>query len=318
MRLEIVLQENDVRLDKAVAAALPEYSRSQVQAWIKDGLVTRDGRPVKASEKSEAGMALELMLPEEPSTEIRAEEIPLDIVYEDEYLMVINKPQGMVVHPGAGHHSGTLVNALLHYSGDELSDVNEGERRGIVHRLDKDTSGLLLVAKDNQTHRKLSAQLSAHKISRIYETIVYGFFSEKAGLIDAPIGRDKQNRQRMACVPDGKPARTHFRLMASLKYGSYLRVKLETGRTHQIRVHMKYIGHPVVADPIYAPNRETFGLRGQCLHAREIAFQHPVTKEAMHFEAPLPDWFVSTLDKLGYAYTDHLEWPEEWPCEAAE
>lgn len=315
MQRRVILQQEDLRIDKALAGVLPDFSRSQIQTLIKEGAVTHEGRAVKASEKSFPGMELELILPEAQDTELKAEDIALDVVYEDDYLMVVNKPQGMVVHPGAGHHSGTLVNALLYYSGDALSDVNTGERRGIVHRLDKDTSGLLLVAKDNKTHRQLAAALAAHKIERIYETIVYGFFSEKAGLIDAPIARDKKNRQRMACVPDGKPARTHFRVLASLKYGTYLRARLETGRTHQIRVHMHYIGHPVIGDPVYAPRRKNFGLKGQCLHARELSFVHPVTKERMHFEQELPDWFQKTLDKLGYADAEKIQWPDEWPDE---
>lgn len=315
MKMKVVLNQDNLRLDKAIAEAVPDFSRSQIQAMIKDGRIRFEGRPVKASEKSYPGMELSLELPETEETELKAEAIDLDIVYEDEWLMVINKPQGMVVHPGAGHRSGTLVNALLHYSGEQLSDVNQGERRGIVHRLDKDTSGLLIVAKDNKTHRQLARQLASHKIERIYETIVYGFFSEKAGLIDAPIARDRQNRQRMAVSADGKPARTHFRLLASLKHGSYLRVRLETGRTHQIRVHMKYIGHPVLADPVYAAKRETFGLKGQCLHARRISFTHPQTKEYMSFEAPLPTWFKDTLDLLGYAGAEVLDWPDEWPNE---
>lgn len=315
MNMKVVLNQDNLRLDKAIAEAVPDFSRSQIQAMIKDGRIRFEGRPVKASEKSYPGMELSLELPETEETELKAEAIDLDIVYEDEWLMVINKPQGMVVHPGAGHRSGTLVNALLHYSGEQLSDVNQGERRGIVHRLDKDTSGLLIVAKDNKTHRQLARQLASHKIERIYETIVYGFFSEKAGLIDAPIARDRQNRQRMAVSADGKPARTHFRLLASLKHGSYLRVRLETGRTHQIRVHMKYIGHPVLADPVYAAKHETFGLKGQCLHARRISFTHPQTKEYMSFEAPLPTWFKDTLDLLGYAGAEVLDWPDEWPNE---
>lgn len=316
MLKEIVLQQADMRLDKALTEALPEdFSRSQVQALMRDGKVSCAGRKVKASDKSFPGMRLLLEMPEPEDTTLKVEAIALDIVYEDEYLMVINKPQGMVVHPGAGHRSGTLVNALLHHSGDNLSDINTAERPGIVHRLDKDTSGLLLVAKDNKTHRRLAKALAVHKIERIYECIVYGFFSEKAGLIDAPIARDKQNRQRMACQAEGKEARTHFRLLASLKYGSYLRVRLETGRTHQIRVHMRYIGHPVLADPLYAPNRETFGLKGQCLHARKLSFTHPMSGERMHFEAPLPAWFEETLNKLGYPYAEHLTWPDEWPDE---
>lgn len=315
MTREVVLKQDGLRLDKAIAEEMPDVSRSNVQQWIREGRVSSGGQTVKASAKSQSGQLVTIDLPEPVSDDMGAENIPLDVIYEDDALMVINKPQGMVVHPGAGHHSGTLVNALLYYSGEELSDVNEGERRGIVHRLDKDTSGLLLVAKTNLVHRRLAAALQKHEIVRIYETIVYGHFGEKAGIVDAPIARDKQNRQRMATAADGRPARTHFRLVSSLQHGSYLRVRLETGRTHQIRVHMKFIGHPVVADPIYAPNRENFGLSGQCLHAAELTFVHPLTKEAMRFTAPLPDWFTQTLDRLGYDESQRIHWPEEWPDE---
>ncbi len=315
MILEFQLEASELRLDKAIADSLGDYSRSQVQDLIKKGLVTSDGKLVKASDKSREGQAIRIDLPEPEAIYLRPEDIALDIVYEDDDLMVINKPQGMVVHPGAGHHSGTLVNALLYHNADDLSDVNDEDRPGIVHRLDKDTSGLLVVAKTNQAHRILADQLQRHEVSRIYEAIVYGHFGEKAGVIDAPIARDSKNRQKMAVMSDGKPARTHFRLLASLKYGSYVRLKLETGRTHQIRVHMKFIDHPVLADPIYAPKRETFGLEGQCLHARELSFLHPSTGEKMHFEAPLPEWFEAALAKLGYDKSLELTWPDEWPDE---
>ncbi len=316
--LELTLQHDGVRLDKAIAALLPEYSRSNVQQWIRDGLVSSDSQVVKASDKAFNGQKVRIRLPEPEPTELEAEAIALDIVYEDDDLMVINKPQGMVVHPGAGHRSGTLVNALLHYSGDQLSDVSMEERRGIVHRLDKDTSGLLLVAKTNTAHRKLSRQLAEHKVLRIYHTIVYGHFGEKAGMIDAPIARDPAHRQRMAVRSDGRPARTHFRLLASLKHSSYLKVRLETGRTHQIRVHMKYIDHPVLADPVYAPNRNAFGLEGQCLHAGELGFRHPITKQYMHFTRPVPENFANTLELLGYESAERLTWPDEWPNEIEE
>ncbi len=315
MILEVQVNESGIRLDKAIADSLKDYSRSQVQQWLKSGLVTSDGAKVKASDKSYQGQRISIDLPEAPDLTLRAEPIELDIVYEDEHLMVINKPQGMVVHPGAGHHSGTLVNALLYHNQDDLSDGYEADRPGIVHRLDKDTSGLLLVAKTNLAHRRLGAQLQKHEIVRIYEAIVYGHFGEKAGFIDAPIARDKQNRQRMQVAPDGRQARTHFRLLESLKGSSYIRVKLETGRTHQIRVHMKFIDHPVLADPIYAPNRENFGLKGQCLHAGEIAFTHPITGEKLHFEAALPEWFTGALAKLGYDESQEIAWPAEWPDE---
>lgn len=311
MRITISEQTAGIRLDKALSLLIADVSRSEIQAWIKDNRVTTDSRILKASDKLTAGSEIKIDVPEAISKEVLAENIPLDIIYEDEHLMVINKPQGMVVHPGAGHHSGTLVNALMYYS-NQLSEMNNPERRGIVHRIDKDTSGLLIVAKTNKAHRILSDALSRHEIVRVYEAIVYGFFQEKAGVIDAPIARDKKNRKKMTVHLDGRPAVTHFRVIAPVKYGTYIQLRLETGRTHQIRAHMKYIDHPVLADPVYAPKRKNFGLQGQCLHARALLFKHPITGEAMHFEAPLPNWFEKTLITLGYDDKNVLNWDEDW------
>lgn len=315
MEEKVLVVEENIRIDKYLASILSDYSRANISSWIKDGLVTIDGRVVKASEKTVRDSLITIDIPKPESSILLAENIPLDILYEDEDILVLNKPQGMVVHPGAGNPNGTLVNALLHHTGGNLSSIDQGTRPGILHRLDKDTSGLLLVAKNNISHRRLAEDLKERKITRIYECIVYGFFKEKQGIIEAPIGRDSKDRIKMAVHAEGKYAKTYFRVLESLKHGTYLRVKLDTGRTHQIRVHMHFIGHPVMGDRLYASKRKHFGLEGQCLHARELHFMHPRTGEQMKFQTPLPSWFTSTLQTLGYQEENLVQWSEAWPQE---
>ncbi len=278
-------------------------SRSYVQRLIARGYVHVNGRPVKAAYRvAEGDEVWVLVPPPESPADLKPERIPLDVVYEDDHLIVINKPRGMVVHPAAGNPSGTLVNALLAYS-PKLSGIAGVMRPGIVHRLDKDTTGLLVVAKTNEAHLGLTRQLKEHDIQRIYWAIVRGQPGERAGIVDAPIGRHPHDRLRMAVVPDGRPAVTHYTVLERFGAYSLLEVRLETGRTHQIRVHMAYIGYPIAGDPVYGAGRGSkargeLGLRGQALHARELRFRHPVTEEPMQFVAPLPQDFEAALETL--------------------
>lgn len=294
---EIDAEEMGERVDKFLSRQLSDVSRSQIQQWIKAGHVTVNGASVKASYRLTAEDEVELVVPPLIRLQIAPEPIPLDIVYEDGDLLVVNKPRGMVVHPAPGNFSGTLVNALLHHCRD-LSGINGVLRPGIVHRIDKDTSGLLVVAKHDQAHESLARQLAEHTVQREYLALVHGNMSVDRGTVDAPIGRDPANRQRMAVVAKGgKPAITHF--VVERRFGAYtlLRLRLETGRTHQIRVHMKYIGHPLVGDPKYGPRR-TLAINGQALHAAVLGFVHPRTEEQLVFEAPLPADMQALLDAL--------------------
>jgi len=294
---EIDAEDMGERVDKFLSRQLSDVSRSQIQQWIKAGHVTVNGASVKASYRLTAEDEVELVVPPLIRLQIAPEPIPLDIVYEDGDLLVVNKPRGMVVHPAPGHFSGTLVNALLHHCRD-LSGINGVLRPGIVHRIDKDTSGLLVVAKHDQAHELLARQLAEHTVQREYVALVHGNMSVDRGTVDAPIGRDPANRQRMAVVAKGgKPAITHF--VVERRFGTYtlLRLRLETGRTHQIRVHMKYIGHPLVGDPKYGPRR-TLAINGQALHAAVLGFIHPRTEEQLVFEAPLPADMQALLDAL--------------------
>jgi len=287
------------RIDKVLATLNPEQSRSQLQSWIAEGHVTVNGDPVKTNYKCQEGDELAWSEPEAVPLEFEKENIPLDIVYEDSDVLVVNKARGMVVHPSAGHRSGTLVNALLYHCND-LSGINGVERPGIVHRIDKDTSGLLVVAKNDKAHASLAEQLSEKTIERKYEAIVHGVIEHETGLVDAPIARDPKDRQRMGIVSGGKPAVTHFHVLERFLNFTHVECRLETGRTHQIRVHMRYIGHPLVGDPKYGP-RKTLQIGGQALHAKELGFIHPETEEYMHFSVPAPDYFqelLTTLDKM--------------------
>ena len=294
-------EKDGVRLDSFVTEAFDStYSRSFYKRLIDDGKISVNGKVItKAGTKLAAGDIVEADIPEPKEDDsFIAQDIPLDIVYEDSDLLVINKPQGMVVHPAAGHSEGTLVNALLSHCKDELSDINGVLRPGIVHMIDKDTSGLMLACKNNYTHLKLADMLSRHEIVREYRALVYGVVKEDKGMIDAPIGRSASDRRKMAVIKDGKPAVTHFEVIERLGEISDIKLLLETGRTHQIRVHMAYIGHPVVGDPVYASSRKNYGLTGQALHSRAITFVHPRTGETLHFECGLPDYYTAVLNSF--------------------
>lgn len=287
------------RLDVFLAAAVPELTRSAAQRLLEQGNVTLDGAPLKKNARTEAGAEYELSLPELRETELVAQDIPLDVVYEDADVLVVNKPKGLVVHPAAGHEDGTLVNALLHHCGESLSGINGEKRPGIVHRIDMDTSGLLIVAKNDFAHQSLSDQLKDHTLRRTYECIVHGGFREDSGTVNAPIGRDPRDRKRMAVTErNSRPAVTHWTVLA--RYGQYthLQCRLETGRTHQIRVHMAYINHPIAGDPLYGVRKPELGLTSQCLHARALTFRHPRTGEEITVTCPLPEEFERALEKL--------------------
>ncbi|MDC2839573.1 RluA family pseudouridine synthase [Limosilactobacillus mucosae] len=283
------------RIDKVLGHFLSDVSRSQLQKWIEDGHVTVNGQVVKTKYKLKAGDVVKI-IPEAPQTiDLEPEDIPLDIVYEDDDVIVVNKPAGMVVHPAPGHPGHTLVNALLYHS--PLSTINGEFRPGIVHRIDKDTSGLLMVAKNDLAHRSLAAQLKAKTNQREYVALVHGVIKEDQGTIDAPLGRSKKDRKKQAVVMDGRHAVTHFEVVKRYRHYTLVKCRLETGRTHQIRVHMAYIGHPLAGDPLYGP-RKTLAGPGQYLHAGLLGFKHPRTGQEMTFTAPLPDYFTKMLEHL--------------------
>ncbi|WP_420897112.1 RluA family pseudouridine synthase [Liquorilactobacillus hordei] len=283
------------RIDKALTALFPEYSRSQLKQWLVEKAILVNSQPVKPNYKVKENDQIELTVPPIKEISLQPENIPLEIVYEDEDVLVINKPQGMVVHPAPGHPDKTLVNALLAHS--PLSTINGEFRPGIVHRIDKDTSGLLMVAKNDQAHRSLAAQLKAKTNIREYTALVHGVIKEDSGKIDAPLGRSQKDRKKQAVISGGRNAVTHFTVIK--RYQNYTLIKciLETGRTHQIRVHLKYIGHPLVGDPLYGPMKTIKG-NGQFLHAGKLGFKHPRTGEELIFVAPLPEIFRKTLDYL--------------------
>ena len=286
------------RADSVLSALLEDISRSYIQKLMSSGAVELDGAALKAKNvKLKAGQKLSLTLPEEVPCEAVAEDIPLDVVYEDGDLIVVNKARGMVVHPAAGNLSGTLVNALLFHCGS-LSSVNGVQRPGIVHRIDKDTSGLLVAAKSDAAHRGLSEQFSEHSITRLYRAICWNGFRDEEGTVDAPIARDPKNRLRMAIVNGGRRAVTHYRVTERFKGFTEIEAKLETGRTHQIRVHMASINHPLLGDRVYGPAKQPYGLEGQMLHAGVLGFVHPVSGEYMEFRADPPEDYTSALEKL--------------------
>ena len=295
--MTLTLNTDGLRLDAALAALLPELSRSAVQRLLEDGAVTLDGRPVKKNAKLPAGTVLNVEIPEAKPTENPAQDIPLDVVYEDEDVIVVNKPVGMVVHPAPGHPDGTLVNALLHHCGSSLSGIGGEKRPGIVHRIDRDTSGLIIAAKNDAAHLGLSAQLSDHTLARTYECLVVGNLKEDSGTVDAPIGRHPSDRKKMAVVAGGRPAVTHWEVIARYAGVTHVRCRLETGRTHQIRVHMAYIGHPILGDTVYGNKKPVPGLQGQCLHAVGLQFVHPRTGELVKLACPLPEEFEKQLKK---------------------
>ncbi|MGM0124245.1 RluA family pseudouridine synthase [Enterococcus sp. AZ194] len=295
-QIEVIIQQQTGRIDKVLSETLKNYTRSQIQQWLKENGVTVNGDTAKANYKVKAQDKIIITIPEPEVLDLIAEDIPLEIVYQDTDLAVINKPQGMVVHPSAGHKNGTLVNALLFHIKD-LSTINDVVRPGIVHRIDKDTSGLLMVAKNDQAHESLAKQLKDKTSLRKYVALVHGEISHEKGTIEAPIGRSKINRKKQAVIEDGKPATTHFQVLERFEGFTLIELKLETGRTHQIRVHMQYIGFPVAGDPLYGPKKTLEG-NGQFLHAKLLGFTHPTTGENLVFEAPLPELFEKTLEKL--------------------
>ncbi|WP_080874820.1 RluA family pseudouridine synthase [Oceanobacillus timonensis] len=292
--------EHKKRVDKILSDLLQDHSRSQIQSWIEEAYVKVNGEPVKANQKCLADEKITWEIPETKPLILEPENIPLDIVYEDSDLLVVNKPKGMVVHPSAGHQTGTLVHALLYHCND-LSGINGVERPGIVHRIDMDTSGLLVVAKNDFSHQHLSEQLQEKTLKRTYEAIVHGEIGHETGLIDAPIGRDPKDRQKMGIVENGKSAVTHFRVLEHFPEYTHVECQLGTGRTHQIRVHMQYIGFPIAGDPKYG-RRKTLDVHGQALHAKQLAFIHPRTEEWMTFEAAPPAVFTEVLDQIRKKY----------------
>ncbi|WP_415619758.1 RluA family pseudouridine synthase [Liquorilactobacillus sp.] len=283
------------RLDKTLTELFPEYSRSQLKQWLIERAILVNSQPAKPSYKVRENDQVELTVPPVKEISVQPEKIPLEVVYEDEDVLVINKPQGMVVHPAPGHPDKTLVNALLAHS--PLSTINGEFRPGIVHRIDKDTSGLLMVAKNDQAHRSLAAQLKAKTNIREYTALVHGVIKEDSGKIDAPLGRSPKERKKQAVVSGGRNAVTHFSVIKRYHNYTLLKCILETGRTHQIRVHLKYIGHPLVGDPLYGPTKTIKG-NGQFLHAGKLGFKHPRTGKELIFDVPLPEIFRKTLDYL--------------------
>ena len=300
MTLELTVKTEDAgtRLDAFIAAHAPELTRSQAARLIEEGAVTvGSARPAKSARVA-PGETVAVRVPAPQETVLTAQDIPLDVVYEDEDVIVVNKPTGMVVHPAPGHPDGTLVNALLHHCGDSLSGVGGALRPGIVHRIDRDTSGLIIAAKNDYAHQFLSAQLADHTLARTYECIVVGNLREDSGTVDAPIARDSRDRKRMAVVSGGRRAVTHWTVLARCPGYTHVRCRLETGRTHQIRVHMAYLGHPILGDTVYGAKKAVPGLTGQCLHAVGLQFIHPRTKELISLSCPLPEEFTAMLRKI--------------------
>ncbi|MCC2324480.1 MULTISPECIES: RluA family pseudouridine synthase [Bacillus cereus group] len=296
VQVTVAEEQKSERIDKFVAEINSEWSRSQVQQWIKDDVVTVNGKSVKVNYKVKENDEITVTIPDPEELDIQAEDMNLEIYYEDADVLVVNKPRGMVVHPAPGHTSGTLVNGLMHHCTD-LSGINGVMRPGIVHRIDKDTSGLLMVAKNDVAHESLVNQLVAKTVTRRYKAIVHGVIPHDKGTIDAPIGRDKKERQSMTVDENGKNAVTHFQVLERFKDFTLVECRLETGRTHQIRVHMKYIGYPLAGDPKYGP-KKTLDMNGQALHAGILGFDHPRTGEYIQFEAPIPEVFEDALNIL--------------------
>lgn len=297
--MTLTLDKTGERLDAALARLVPSLSRSQAQRLIEQGAVTHGGRPVKKNEKLSAGDTLELTLPEVREVPIEAQPIPLEVCYEDADVIVVNKPKGLVVHPAPGHADGTLVNALLAHCGDSLSGIGGEKRPGIVHRIDKDTSGLIIAAKNDAAHAALAAQLKDHSLARTYICLVCGRIRDDAGTIDAPIGRHPTDRKKMAVTEkNSRNAVTHWEVIARYRGYTHVRCKLETGRTHQIRVHLAWRNHPIVGDMVYGHKKPELGLDTQCLHAAALDFIHPRTGQPVHVECELPEYFKKALSKL--------------------
>ena len=298
IRLRASEESKNQRLDAFLASSLDGLTRSQATRLIESGEVAVNGRAVSKSYKLAGGEDIAVTLPEPEPVEAVPQDIPLDVVYEDADVIVVNKPSGMVVHPAPGHPDGTLVNALLYHCAGTLSGVGGALRPGIVHRIDRDTSGLIIAAKNDAAHQYLSAQLADHTLARTYECIVVGALREDRGTVDAPIARHPTDRKRMAVVAGGREAVTHWEVIARYPGYTHVRCRLETGRTHQIRVHMAYIGHPILGDTVYGAKKEIPGLTGQCLHAVGLRFLHPRTHEVMELSCPLPDEFTRMLQKI--------------------
>ncbi|MCI8537967.1 MAG: RluA family pseudouridine synthase [Oscillospiraceae bacterium] len=302
-KLTLTAGTDGLRLDQFAADQVEQLSRSGAQRLIEEGRLTKDGQPLKKNARTTAGARYELTLPDPEPVALAPQNIPLDIVYEDGDVVVVNKPVGMVVHPAPGHPDGTLVNALLFHCGDSLSGINGETRPGIVHRIDRDTSGLLIAAKNDFAHQALAGQLQDHSLAREYEAVAVGGFREDSGTVDAPIGRHRTDRKKMAVDPlHGRPAITHWEVLARYSGYTHITCRLETGRTHQIRVHMASIGHPLLGDLVYGSKKPWPGLSGQCLHARKLRFVHPRTGEPVEVECPRPGWFQDVLDRMPGAF----------------
>lgn len=300
---EFIIDENSVncRLDVYLSQEFEDKSRSYIQKLVDEGNVTVNDKNKKSNYKLKINDKVTLNLPELEELVIQPENIELDILYEDSDLIVINKPQGMVVHPAPGNYTGTLVNALVYHCKD-LSGINGVARPGIVHRIDKDTSGILVIAKNDNSHKKLAEQLKEHSMKREYVALVEGIIKEESGMVDKPLGRHPKERIKMAIVSGGKRAITHYEVVERFERNTLVKCILETGRTHQIRVHMSYIGHPLVGDPVYGYKKQKFNLNGQMLHAKKLGFIHPATEKYMEFEAEIPDYFIDVLKKLRSNY----------------
>lgn len=287
------------RLDVVLSEQCSDLTRSYINKLCKEERAALNGKTSKGNKKCKEGDVITLQVPEPTELEILPEEMNLDIVYEDQDVILINKPKGMVVHPAAGHYSGTLVNGLMAHCKDDLSGINGVLRPGIVHRIDKDTTGILIVCKNDMAHQSIAKQLYDHSITRKYHAIVYGNIKEEEGTVNAPIGRSLKDRKKMGIVMDGKHAVTHYKVLKRLKKDfTYIECQLETGRTHQIRVHMASIKHPLLGDDVYGPKKSKYTLEGQCLHAKVLGFVHPRTGEYMELEVPLPEYFEKLLNKL--------------------
>lgn len=297
--LELTADREGERLDQFLARTAPGLTRSAAQRLLEEGAVSLEGEPVKKNRRTLPGEVYRLTLPDPAPIEAVAQDIPLDVVYEDADVIVVNKPVGMVVHPAAGHPDGTLVNALLYHCGNSLSGINGQLRPGIVHRIDRDTSGLIIAAKNDPAHLSLAAQLEDHSLYREYHAVAVGNFREDEGTVDAPLARHPVDRKKMAVRPEGKRAVTHWKVLERYPGHTYLKCRLETGRTHQIRVHLASLGHPLLGDVVYGAKKPVPGLAGQCLHAKKLSFLHPRTGERITVECPLPGWFEAVLRRLG-------------------
>ncbi len=298
-KLTLTADREGERADALLARLISDMTRSGAQKLLERGSVTLEGRPVRKNDRPAPGQVLTVALPQPEPIDVIPQNIPLDVVYEDADVIVVNKPAGLVVHPAPGHPDGTLVNALLYHCGNSLSGINGELRPGIVHRIDRDTSGLIIAAKNDRAHLALAAQLQDHSLARTYEAVVVGGLKEDSGTVDAPIGRHPVDRKRMAVDRrNGREAVTHWSVLARYPGYTHVECRLETGRTHQIRVHLASIGHPLLGDTVYGAKKPVPGLAGQCLHARRLRFVHPASRETVELECPLPEWFQEILRKI--------------------